>query len=127
MKIKIDFFSDTNTNPSVEMRRAMARAEVGNEVAGEDPTVNALIKETCKILGKAAGIFLVSGTMCNVIAYKTHIKHPGDYLILDETSHPLLVQSGLIAGQAHATPLPIKGNRGVFTVDQIREFVIRPN
>ena len=44
MKIKIDFFSDTNTNPSVEMRRAMAKAEVGNEVAGEDPTVNALIK-----------------------------------------------------------------------------------
>ncbi|CAK6519374.1 threonine aldolase family protein [Rickettsia helvetica] len=127
MKIQIDFFSDTNTNPSVEMRRAMARAEVGNEVAGEDPTVNALIKETCKILGKPAGIFLVSGTMCNVIAYKTHIKNPGDYLILDETSHPLLVQSGLIAGQAHATPLPIKGNRGIFTINQIREFIVCPN
>ncbi|WP_341789376.1 threonine aldolase family protein [Rickettsia endosymbiont of Polydrusus tereticollis] len=127
MKMEIDFFSDSNTNPSIEMRKAMTRAEVGNEVAGEDPTVNELIEETCKILGKPAGIFLVSGTMCNVIAYKTHIKNPGDYLILDETSHPLLVQSGLIAGQAHATPLPIKGNRGIFTADQIREFVTRPN
>lgn len=127
MQIKIDFFSDSNTNPSIEMREAMAKAKVGNEAAGEDPTVNELIKETCKILSKPAGIFLVSGTMCNVIAYKTHIKNPGDYLILDETSHSLLVQSGLIAGQAHATPLPIKGNRGVFTADQIREFVTRPN
>lgn len=127
MKIKIDFFSDSNTNPSIEMREAMARAKVGNEAAGEDPTVNELIEEICKMLGKPAGIFLVSGTMCNVIAYKTHIQKPGDYLILDETSHPLSVRSGLIAGQVHATPLPIKGNRGIFTVDQIREFVTRPN
>ena len=127
MRIKIDFFSDSNTNPSVEMREAIANAKVGNEVAGEDPTVNELIEETCKILNKPAGIFLISGTMCNVIAYKTHIQKPGDYLILDETSHPLIMQSGLIAGQAHATPLPIKGNSGIFTADQIREFVTRPD
>lgn len=101
MKIKIDFFSDSNTNPSIKMREAMARAKVSNEAAGEDPTVNELIEETCEMLGKPAGIFLVSGTMCNVIAYKTHIQKPGDYLILDETSHPLLVRSGLIAGQKY--------------------------
>lgn len=127
MKIKIDFFSDSNTSPSIEMREAMAKAKVGNEVAGENPTVNELIEATCKVLGKPAGIFLVSGTMCNVIAYKIHIQKPGDYLILDETSHSLVVQSGLIAAQAHATPLPIKGARGIFTADQIRKFVTCPN
>ena len=52
--------------------------------------------------------FLPSGTMCNVIAYKAQVEMPGDYIILDETSHPLVVQSGLIAAQAHATYLPIK-------------------
>ncbi|WP_341808371.1 threonine aldolase family protein [Wolbachia endosymbiont (group E) of Neria commutata] len=127
MKIKIDFFSDSNTNPSIEMREVMAKAKVGNEAACEDPTVNELIEATCKILGKPAGIFLISGTMCNVIAYKVHIQRPGDYLILDETSHPLIVQSGLIAAQAHATPLPIKGTRGIFTEGQIMDFIIRPS
>ncbi|WP_341750087.1 threonine aldolase family protein [Candidatus Tisiphia endosymbiont of Sialis lutaria] len=126
MKIRIDFFSDSNTDPSIEMREAMAQAKVGNEVAGEDPTVNELIEITCKMLGKPAGVFLPSGTMCNVIAYKVHIQKPGDYLILDETSHSLVVQSGLIAAQAHATPLPIKGIRGIFTANQVREFIIQP-
>lgn len=127
MRVKIDFFSDSNTNPSSEMREVMAKAKVGNEAACEDPTVNELIETTCKILGKPAGIFLISGTMCNVIAYKVHIQRPGDYLLLDETSHPLIVQSGLIAGQAHATPLPIKGTRGIFTGEQIVEFITRPS
>ncbi|WP_375326510.1 threonine aldolase family protein [Candidatus Tisiphia endosymbiont of Nemotelus uliginosus] len=126
MKITIDFFSDTNTNPSSEMREAMAKAKVGNEVAGEDPTVNELIEVTCRMLGKSAGVFLPSGTMCNVVAYKVHIRKPGDYLILDETAHSLVVQSGLIAAQAHATPLPIKGIRGIFTAEQIREFISQP-
>ena len=109
MKIDIDFFSDSNTDPTIEMRETMAKAKVGNEVAGEDPTVNELVSEVCDLLGKPAGIFLPSGTMCNVIAYKAQVEMPGDYIILDETSHPLVVQSGLIAAQAHATYLPIKG------------------
>ncbi|MDR1139088.1 MAG: threonine aldolase family protein [Rickettsiales bacterium] len=127
MRVKIDFFSDSNTDPSAEMREAMVKAKVGNEAACEDPTVNELVATTCEILGKPAGIFLISGTMCNVIAYKVHIQRPGDYLVLDETSHPLIVQSGLIAAQAHATPLPIKGTRGIFTREQIVEFITRPS
>lgn len=126
MKINIDFFSDTNTDPSKEMRQAMANAKVGNEVAGEDPTVNELISEVCNLLDKPAGIFLPSGTMCNVIAYKAQIERSGDYIILDETSHPLMVQSGLIAAQAHATYLSIKGQRGIFKAEQIEEYVTRP-
>lgn len=123
-KIKIDYFSDTNTDISLEMRTAMMKAEVGNEVAGEDPTVNRLLEECCEILGQEASMFLPSGTMCNLIAYKAHIKNPGDYIILDETSHPLVTQSGLIAGAAHATPYPIKGVRGIFTKDQIEPLII---
>ncbi|XKL68764.1 hypothetical protein PGB90_006533 [Kerria lacca] len=127
MRIKIDFFSNSNTEPSAKMREAMAKAKVGNEAACEDPTLNELVATACKILGKPAGIFLISGTMSNVIAYKVHIQRSGDYLLLDETSHPLIVQSGLIAAQAHATPLPIKGTRGIFTGEQIVEFITRPS
>lgn len=127
MKIDIDFFSDSNTDPSIEMRTAMAYAKVGNEVAGEDPTVNELVSEVCKLLGKPAGIFLLSGTMCNVIAYKSHVEMSGDYIILDETSHPLVVQSGLIAAQANATYLPIKGERGIFKAEQVEEYITRPH
>ena len=125
-KIIIDYFSDTNTGISTEMRQFMVNAEVGNEVAGEDPTVNKLIEEVCTLLGKEAAIFLPSGTMCNVIAYKAHLQLPGDYIILDETSHPLVVQSGLIGGLVHANVIPIKGNRGVFTAEQIEQFVQAP-
>lgn len=126
MEIKIDFFSDSNTDPTPKMRKAMSEAKVGNEVAGEDPTVNELVSEVCKLLGKPAGIFLPSGTMCNVIAYKAYVEMPGDYIILDETSHPLVVQSGLIAAQANATYLPIKGKNGIFKAEQIEEHVTRP-
>ncbi|AVP87921.1 threonine aldolase [Candidatus Phycorickettsia trachydisci] len=127
MKIDIDFFSDTNTDPSRGMREAMANAKVGNEVAGEDPTVNELVSEVCNLLGKEAGIFLPSGTMCNVIAYKAQVEVPGDYIVLDETSHSLVVQSGLIAAQANANSLPIKGERGIFKLEQIEEYITRPH
>lgn len=127
MKIDIDFFSDSNTDPSRGMREAMANAQVGNEVAGEDPTVNELVSEVCNLLGKPSGIFLPSGTMCNVIAYKTQVEVPGDYIVLDETSHPLVVQSGLIAAQANANSLPIKGEHGIFKLEQIEEYITRPH
>lgn len=127
MKIDIDFFSDSNTDPSREMREAMGNAKVGNEVAGEDPTVNELVSEVCNLLGKEAGIFLPSGTMCNVIAYKAQVELPGDYIVLDETSHPLVVQSGLIGAQANANSLPIKGERGIFKLEQIEEYITLPH
>lgn len=122
--IQIDYFSDANTHPSLGMRDAMAYARVGNEAAGEDPTVNELVKTVCQLLGKPCGLFLPSGTMCNVIAYKVHIQQPGEYILLDHRAHALVVQSGFIAGQAHATPLPIRGVRGIFTVDQIKDYIV---
>jgi len=125
-KITIDYFSDTNTGIPLDIRNAMLSAEVGNEVAGEDPTVSNLLDKVCKLLGKEAAIFLPSGTMCNVIAFKAHIELPGDYIILDETSHPLMTQSGLIGGLVNANVIPIKGNRGIFTAQQIKKYVEAP-
>ncbi|MBY0291908.1 MAG: threonine aldolase family protein, partial [Alphaproteobacteria bacterium] len=118
-KYKIDLFSDTNTNPSPGMRKVMCEAEVGNEVAGEDPTVNKLLERVCDLLGKEAAVFLPSGTMCNGIAYRVLCQRPGDLIILDETAHPLIKEAGLIAGLAHAQPYVVKGNRGIFTVKEI--------
>src|SRR4051812_10031459 len=108
-------FSDTNTNPSLGMRRAMCEAEVGNEVAGEDPTVNALLEEVCDLLGKEAAVFLPSGTMCNGIAFRVLCKRPGDLIILDQTAHPATKSSGLIAGLAQAQSYLVDGEQGIFS------------
>lgn len=122
-KFKFDLFSDANTNPSSEMRKVMCDAEVGNEVAGEDPTVNKLLEEVCGLLGKDAAIFLPSATMCNGIAYRVLCQRPGDLIILDETAHPLLKGAGLISGLAQAKPYEINGNRGIFTASQIEPII----
>lgn len=125
-KYKIDLFSDTNTNPSLEMRRAMCEAEVGNEVAGEDPTVNALLEKVCDLLGKEAAVFLPSGTMCNGIAFRVLCKRPGDLIILDQTAHPVTKSSGLISGLAQAQPYLVEGEQGIFSAKQIEPIVSAP-
>lgn len=122
---KIDFFSDTNTNPSKEMRTFMCQADVGNEVAGEDPTVNKLLERVCELLGKESAVFLPSGTMCNGIAYRVFCKRPGDMVILDQSSHPLLKSSGLLGGLAHAVTHEVQGERGVFSSAQIEPIFLR--
>lgn len=124
-KYKIDFFSDANTNPSKEMRQTMCQAEVGNEVAGEDPTVNKLLDKVCELLGKEAAVFLPSGMMCNGIAYRVLCQRPGDLIVLDKTAHPLLKGAGLIAGLAQAEPHVIKGKRGIFTSKDIEPVLSR--
>jgi threonine aldolase len=105
------------------MLEYMIKAEVGNEAAGEDPTVNKLVEKVCELLGKEAAIFLPTGTMANAIAFRVHCNRPGDIIILDETSHPLRVQSGSIAGLANATPYPIYGSRGIFSKEQIASII----
>ena len=125
-KYKIDLFSDTNSNPTPEMRQAMCEAEVGNEVAGEDPTVNKLVERVCELLGKEAGIFLPSGTMCNGIAYRVLCKRPGDLIILDKTAHPVSKCSGLISGLVQAQPYLIEGKKGIFTAQQVEPIISAP-
>ena len=78
----VNLYSDTQTRPTPEMRRAMAEAEVGDEQKFEDPTVNALCARVAELLGKEAAVFLPSGTMCNEIAFRLHIRPGGDEAIL---------------------------------------------
>ena len=82
----VDLRSDTVTRPTAAMRQAMAEAEVGDEQRGEDPTVNALQARVAAMLGKEAGVFLPSGSMCNEIALLVHCR-PGEEVICDRTAH----------------------------------------
>src|SRR5438309_7516289 len=84
----IDLRSDTVTKPTPEMRRAMAEAEVGDDVYGEDPTVNRLEQRAAEIFGREAAIFVPTGTMGNTIAVKVHTR-PGQEVICDERGHVL--------------------------------------
>lgn len=89
----IDLRSDTATTPTDTMRRAMAEAEVGDDVFGEDPTVNALQEEVAELLGQDAALFVPSGVMGNQLALKLHTQ-PGDEVILDADSHIYNHESG---------------------------------
>jgi threonine aldolase len=121
----IELFSDTKTKPSAAMRQIMANAEVGDERAGEDPSVNALIDRCVALLGKEAALYLPSGTMCNEIALAVHCK-PGEEVICDATSHIIGFEGGGPAALAGVMLNPIAGVRGIFSADQLREK-LRPD
>ena len=92
----IDLRSDTVTKPTPAMRRVMAEAEVGDDVFGEDPTVNALQEKVAAILGKEKALFVPSGTMANQLSIKAHTQ-PGDEVILEASSHPFNFEGGASA------------------------------
>ncbi|MDH3770808.1 MAG: aminotransferase class I/II-fold pyridoxal phosphate-dependent enzyme [Nitrospirota bacterium] len=115
----IDLYSDTRTEPTAGMRRAIAEAEVGDEQAGLDPTVNALCERVADLLGKEAAVYLPSGTMCNEIAYRVHCR-PGDEIILDRTAHGIIAEAGGPAALAGAMMHPLDSERGIFTAEQVR-------
>ena len=101
----IDLRSDTVTKPTPEMRRAMAEAEVGDDVYGEDPTVNRLEETAARVLGKEAALFVPTGTMGNTIAIKLHTEH-GQEVICDSRSHISQLRTrddGLVRGLRGAT------------------------
>jgi threonine aldolase len=110
-----DFRSDTVTRPTDVMRRAMAEAEVGDDVFGDDPTVNALEREAARLFGKEAGLFLPSGTMANLVAFLVWCR-PGEEAIVEERAHSVLSEQGgaarfggvqlrTVAGPGGALPL----------------------
>ncbi len=105
----IDLRSDTVTKPTPEMRRAMAEAEVGDDVYNEDPTVNALEETTAKLLGKEAALFVPTGTMGNTIAVKLHTEH-GEEVICDSRSHLLDYELAMLAWFAGCVARPIAGS-----------------
>jgi threonine aldolase len=102
----IDLRSDTVTQPTPAMREAMYRAEVGDDVYGEDPTVNRLEKMAAERLGKEAALFVVSGTMGNLVALLTHCGR-GDEVILGDRSHTYRFEQGGMAALGGITPWPI--------------------
>ena len=89
----IDLRSDTVTKPTPAMREAMARAEVGDDVFGDDPTVKALEAETAELLGKEAALFVPSGTMANQLAIRGHTE-PGDEILVEANAHLYYYEGG---------------------------------
>ncbi len=120
----IDLRSDTVTRPTPAMRRAMAEAEVGDDVYGEDPTVNRLEQRAARILGKQAGLFVPTGTMGNTIGVKVHTHH-GQEVICEARSHVLDYELAMMAWFSGCIARPIYGENGILTWDRIRAE-IRP-
>jgi threonine aldolase len=123
----VNLYSDTQTRPTAGMRRAMAEAEVGDEQKFEDPTVNALCARVAELLGKEAAVFLPSGTMCNEIAFRLHIRPGGDEAILHRTAHPIVAEAGGPAAFAGAVLYPLDSPDGTFTGDDVRAALRHPS
>ncbi|HEY3032146.1 MAG TPA: threonine aldolase family protein [Bradyrhizobium sp.] len=117
--VRINLLSDTQTRPTPGMREAIARAEVGDEQIGDDPTVNLLCGRVADLLGKQAAVFMPSGTMCNVAATLVHCR-PGDEILAHVSAHIIAREGGAHAalGGFQITPLP--GADGQFTPDTLR-------
>jgi threonine aldolase len=120
----IDLRSDTVTKPSPAMRDAMAQAEVGDDVFGEDPTVNRLQDVAAILVGKDAALFVPSGTMANQLAVRLQTK-PGDEMIVEAGAHIVRYESGAAAGLSGVQTCWLTGTRGILQPDQI-EAAIRP-
>jgi threonine aldolase len=120
----VDLRSDTVTRPSEEMRRAMATAEVGDDVYGEDPTVNRLQKRAAEMFGKEAALFVPSGCMGNLIAIKCWTHH-GNEVICEERSHVNLYELASMAAIAGCMPRVVHAEDGIMTWEQIHS-AIRP-
>lgn len=117
-----DLRSDTSTVPTEAMRRAMATAEVGDDVRGEDPTVRRLEQETAALLGKAAALYLPSGTMANQVAIHVHCR-PGDELICEERSHVYFFEGGSIARLSGTQVRLLSAANGFPTAPQVAAAV----
>src|SRR6266852_1309051 len=117
--IRINLLSDTQTRPTPQMREAMARAEVGDEQIGDDPTVNLLCERTADLLGKEAAVFLPSGTMCNVAGMLVHCRR-GDEILAHETAHVIAREGGAHAALGGFQVTTLRGPDGQFSPQTFR-------
>lgn len=117
-----DFRSDTLTKPSQEMLEVMRAAPLGDDVFGEDPSVNEFEARVAAYFGKEAAVFCPSGTMANQIAIRMHTK-PGDEVICDELSHVYLYEGGGIAANSGASVRLLHGNRGRLNASQVANAI----
>jgi threonine aldolase len=120
----INLRSDTQTLPTAEMLDAMRNAPLGDDVFGEDPTVNRLEQLSAEILGKEEALFVASGTMGNLCALMSHTR-PGDEVILEGDSHTYYYEVGGFSALAGLSPRMIPGLNGIINVDQIKQS-LRP-
>ena len=118
----VDFRSDTVTKPTQAMLEAMHSAPVGDDVFGEDPSINALEEHAAKLFGMEKALFCPSGTMTNQIAIKCHTQ-PGDEVICDELSHVYQYEGGGIASNSGASVKLLLGDRGRMTADLVEQNI----
>ncbi len=118
----IDFRSDTVTKPTPAMLEAMYKAKVGDDVFGEDPSINELEKMAAEMFAMETALFCPSGTMVNQIAIKCHTQ-PGDEVICDESSHVYQYESGGIAFNSSASVKLLYGDRGRITAEQLKAAI----
>src|SRR6202521_1843523 len=120
--LRLDFRSDTITQPTPAMRDAMRDAQVGDDVFGEDPSINALEAEAARLFGKEAGLFLASGTQGNLLA-QLSLTRPGDELIAEASSHIANSEVGGAARLGGLTLRPIVGRLGKISPEQVASTV----
>jgi threonine aldolase len=120
--VRINLLSDTQTRPTQGMRDAIARAEVGDEQIGDDPTVNLLCERVADLLGKQAAVFMPSGTMCNVAATLVHCR-PGDEILAHESAHIIAREGGAHAALGGFQITPLSGADGQFSPDTFRRAI----
>jgi len=119
---RVDFRSDTVTQPTAAMRRAMMEADVGDDVLGDDPTVMSLESRVAALFGKEAGLFLASGTMANAVALRTHTV-PGDEIVCDRTAHIYRYEGGGYAALCGASIALVDGHKGLMTPEQVHAAI----
>ena len=121
----IDLRSDTVTQPTPEMRAAMADAEVGDDVLGDDPTVKELERLTGEMLGKPAAVYMPSGTMTNQVAIRAQTE-AGDEIFCDADAHAYFYEGGAPAGLSGVMTRLLPGVRGIFTADDLKAAMRPP-
>lgn len=122
----VDLRSDTVTKPTPGMRKAMAEAEVGDDVMGEDPTINRLQARAAELFGREAALYVPTGTMGNQTCIKVHTR-PGQAVIGDDDCHIFGHECGMYAQFSGAVALPIHTSRGCFSAQQVADFFAPPD
>lgn len=118
----IDLRSDTVTQPTAQMRQAMMDAPVGDDVFGDDPTVNELETKSAQLFGVEAALFCPSGTMTNQLAIRVHTR-PGSEVICDRLSHIYLYEGGGVALNSFSSVRLVDGTRGMLTAQQVQDAI----
>src|SRR4051794_1871785 len=119
----VNLYSDTQTRPTAGMRAAIAEAEVGDEQRGADPTTRALEERVAALLGHEAAVFLPSGTMCNEIAIRLHIRPGGERMLIGRETHTLIAEAGGPAQLSGAVITEVDGDSGMFTADALERAI----